>query len=114
MSLASRIAAIRKRRNLGEDEKRRRIYAIKVDALIEVASDLIGLDMDGVRINAASATPQPALFLDVTFSGGELAEPITHQITIVNPPILPARGTETGNERQDLIKALHEMLEGFD
>lgn len=116
MGLVDAIAAIRNRRDLDEDGKRREIYALKVNALIDVINGdgLIGKNLThkGVQftINAVSATPQPALYLNVTFTKPPAAS-VTHQITIVNPPVLPA--AQTGNERQDLVTALHEMLEGF-
>ena len=113
MSIPDAIAAIRALR-LDENEQRRRIYELKTTALIDAAQDLIGRNLTHkgyqFRINAARATDQPALFLDVTFTRPP-GQPVTHQITIVNPPVLPA--ARTGNEKQVLMQALHEMLEGF-
>ena len=116
MGLVDAIQAVRRRRSLDEDGKRKEIYALKTNALIDVINDgLLGkkLTHKGVQftINEARVTDQPALFLDVTFTRPP-ASPVTHQITIVNPPVLPRE--KSGNERQDLITALHEMLEGFD
>lgn len=108
MGIVDAIAAIRARTDLDEDERRRLIYDLKVAALLGVIRVGKTFRHKGVtlRINRAEATAQPALFLDVTFNGS-----VTHQITIVNPPVLPAK--RTGNERKDLRQALHEMLEGF-
>jgi hypothetical protein len=113
MPIPDAIAAIRALR-LDENEQRWRIYELKTTALLDAAQDLIGRNLTHAgyqfRINRAEMTDQPALFLDVTFTRPP-AQPVTHQITIVNPPVLPA--ARTGNERKDLIQALHEMLEGF-
>lgn len=108
MPLVDDIAAIRARPDLDEDERRRLIYDLKVTALLGVIEVGRTFRHKGVRvrINRAEATAQPALFLDVTFNGS-----VTHQITIVNPPVLPAK--RSGNERKDLRQALREMLEGF-
>lgn len=112
MSIIEDIAAIRARLDLDEDERRRLIYALKVAALLGVIRVGRTIKHKGVslRINRAEATAQPALFLDVTFTRPPAA-PVTHQITIVNPPVLPRQ--RTGNERKDLRQALREMLEGF-
>jgi hypothetical protein len=121
MPIVDAIAAIRARKDLDEDRKRRDIYDLKVTALIDViingrprVKPLLGRTVTHkgftFRINAARATDQPALFLDVTFTRPP-GQPVTHQITIVNPPVLPA--ARTGNEKRDLMQALHEMLEGF-
>lgn len=109
MSVVADIAAIRARTDLDEDAKRPLIYAVKVAALLGVIRVGRTIRHNGVRlrINAAHATAQPALFLDVTFT----PPGVTHQITIVNPPVLPR--SPTGNERKDLRQALREMLEGF-
>ena len=117
MGLIDAIAKVRRRRSLDADGKRKEIYALKTGALIDVINDgLLGkkLTHKGYQfvINRAEVTDQPALFLDVTFIKPPAKNPVTHQITIVNPPVLPAE--PSGNERQDLIQALHEMLEGFD
>jgi len=104
MSLVDAIAAVRNRKDLNEDKRRRDIYALKVNALIGVIE--VGKTYGPARINEVRATEQPALYLDITIG------PNTHRITIVNPPVLPRE--RTGNERQDLIQAFREMLEGFD
>jgi len=113
-SIVDRIAAVRMRRDLDEVGQRREIYDIKVTSLIDAAQELLGQTIMrqgwSFCINAVRATEQPALFLDVTFTKPP-ASPVTHQITIVNPPVLPR--ARTGNERNDLRQALHEMLEGF-
>ena len=116
MGIVDAIAKVRRRRSLDEDGKRKEIYRLKTAALIDVINDgLLGkkLTHKGTQfvINSVRATDQPALFLDVTFTRPP-ASPVTHQITIVNPPVLPRE--KSGNERQDLVQALHEMLEGFD
>ena len=121
MSIVDRIAAIRSRLDLDEDGKRPLIYAIKVAALLDVIEHgrprvrpLLGRSIKHkdyrFRINAVRVTEQPALWLDVTFTKPP-ASPVTHQITIVNPPVLPR--VQTGNEKEDLITAIREMLEGF-
>ena len=124
MGIVEDIAAIRARLDLDEDGKRPLIYALKVAALLEVIrhgtprprpiKPLLGRTIRhegySFRINNVSVTPQPALFLDVTFTKPPAA-PATHQITIVNPPVLPR--IRTGNEKEDLITAIREMLEGF-
>ena len=120
MPIPDAIAAIRALR-LDENEQRRRIYDLKVLSLLDVilngrprVKPLLGRTVTHKGftfcINAARATDQPALFLDVTFTRPP-GQSVTHQITIVNPPVLPA--ARTGNEKQDLMQALHEMLEGF-
>jgi len=112
MGIVADIAKIRERLDLNEDERRRLIYGLKVAALLGVIR--VGRDFQhkgiGLRINKAEATAQPALFLDVTFTKPPAAS-VTHEITIVNPPVLPRE--RTGDERKDLRQALREMLEGF-
>jgi len=112
MSIVDAIAEVRTRTDIDEDERRRLIYDLKVKALLGVIRVGRTMRHKGVRlrINRAEATAQPALLLDVTFTKPPAA-PVTHQITIVNPPVLPRE--QTGNERQDLRMALREMLEGF-
>ena len=124
MGIVDDIAAIRARLDIDEDEKRPLIYALKVAALLEVIENgkppprpirpLLGRTFTHngvrVRINAVEVTAQPALKLDVTFRRAPAAA-VTHQITIVNPPVLPR--IRTGNEKEDLIQAIREMLEGF-
>ena len=113
MPLVDEISAIAQSKAT-EGEKRQRIYALKVSALLDVISGLIGRPFQHngllICINSAHATDQPALALDVTFTRPPAA-PVTHQITITNPPLLPRN--RTGNEREDLKAALAEMLEGF-
>ena len=108
MSIADDIAAIRARLDLSEDEQRPLIYALKVKALLKAIKTGKVVKCDGwsFRINEARATDQPALWLDVTF----LRPPsmsVTHQITIVNPPVL------TRERKEDLKTVIAEMLEGF-
>ena len=104
MPVVDDIAAIRRKRSLDEDGKRRQIYSLKAKALLDVIE--IGKTYGVARIEAVRITPEDALFIDATFPSGR------HQITIVNPPVLPRE--RSGNEREDLIKAVSEMLEGFD
>jgi hypothetical protein len=104
MSLVDAIAAVRNRKDLDEDKRRRDIYALKVNALVDVIE--VGKTYGRARIEAVRMTPDHALFIDATFPSGR------HQITIVNPPVLPAK--PTGDERKDLVQALHEMLADFD
>jgi hypothetical protein len=114
MPIVDAIAAVHARQDLHEDDRRRQVYALKVDALLDAVQALLGRTITHAGfsfcINDARATEQPALFLDVTFTRPP-ALPVTHQITIVNPPVLPR--VRSGDERKDLIQALHEMLEGF-
>jgi len=104
MSLVDAIAAVRNRKDLDEDERRRDIYRLKVNALLDVIE--VGKTYGRARIEAVRMTPDNALWIDATFPSGR------HQITIVNPPVLPAN--RSGDERKDLLQALREMLEGFD
>jgi len=111
MTLVEAIASIQSQHDLSEDERRQRTYALKANALRSVIELGREVEHDGFtfRINKAEVTPQQRLFLDVTFARGPTE--VTHQITITNPPVLPRE--RTGNERNDLISAISEMLEGF-
>lgn len=112
MSIVDAIAKVRARSDIDEDERRRLIYDLKVKALLGVIRVGKTIDHKGVKLlfNRAEATAQPALFLDITFTKPPSVS-VRHQITIVNPPVLPREWT--GNERKDLVQALREMLEGF-
>lgn len=110
MSLVDEIAAIRASK---KDERAAtlEIYALKTNALlgvIERGKSVAHKDYT-FRINDARMIGEGRLFLDVTFVRGP--NTVTHQITITNPPVLPRE--RTGNERDDLITAISEMLEGF-
>lgn len=110
MSLIDAIAAIRASK---KDERAQtlEIYALKTNALlgvIERGKTIAHKDYT-FRINDARMVGEGRLFLDVTFARGP--KEVTHQITITNPPVLPRE--RTGNERDDLITAISEMLEGF-
>lgn len=113
MSLVDEIARIIAQPDLDEDERRSRIYALKANALRDVVQPYLGRTVahDGYtfRINSVEVTPQHRLALDVTFARGP--NTVTHQIIITNPPVLPRQ--RTGNERNDLLTAISEMLEGF-
>ena len=106
----ARIAAIRASR---KDERAAtlEIYALKTNALLNVIErgKIVAHKDYTFRINDARMIGEGRLFLDVTFARGPVT--VTHQITITNPPVLPRE--RTGNERDDLITAVSEMLEGF-
>lgn len=110
MSLVDEIAAIRASR---KDERAQtlEIYALKTNALLGVIErgKAVAHKDTTFRINDARMVGEGRLFLDVTFARGPTE--VTHQITITNPPVLPRE--RTGNERNDLITAISEMLEGF-
>jgi len=110
MPLVDEIAAIRASK---KDERAQtlEIYGLKTNALlgvIERGKTVAHTDYT-FRINDARMVGEGRLFLDVTFARGPTE--VTHQITITNPPVLPRE--RTGNERNDLITAISEMLEGF-
>jgi len=113
MTLVDTITATNARRDLSEDEKRQRIYALKANALRDVVTPMLGCATEHTgftfRINSVHVTEQHRLALDVTFTRGD--KEVTHQITITNPPLLPRE--RTGNELQDMATAIREMLEGF-
>lgn len=126
MTVVSDVAAIRARGDLTEDEKRSQIYTVKTVALLDVINNgkpapgpipaLLGriftptIGGYTIRINTARMTAEASLELSVTFNANT-AQAVTHFITIVNPPVIPR--SVTGNEKQDLITAAAEMLEGF-
>jgi len=124
MAIPDDIAAVRGNQSLTADEKRSQIYTIKTTALLDVILNgkpapgpippLLGrtFTKDGVdyHVNSATITPETALEVSVTFTRAP-AEPVTHTIIYVNPPVLPR--IITGNEKQDLIQAAIEMMEGF-
>ena len=110
MSLVDEIAKIRASKT-DERAATLEIYALKTNALlgvIERGRTVAHKDYT-FRINDARMIGEGRLFLDVTFARGP--SEVTHQITITNPPVLPRE--RTGNERDDLIAAISEMLEGF-
>ena len=110
MSLVDAIAKIRASK---KDERAAtlEIYALKTNALLNVIErgKTVAHSDYTFRINDARMIGEGRLFLDVTFARGP--SEVTHQITITNPPVLPRE--RTGNERDDLITAISEMLEGF-
>jgi len=110
MSLVDDIAAIRASK---KDERAQtlEIYTLKTSALLGVirCGHTVQHKDYTFRINDARMIGEGRLFLDVTFVRGP--NTVTHQITITNPPVLPRE--RTGNERDDLITAISEMLEGF-
>jgi len=110
MPLIDDIAAIRASK---KDERAAtlEIYALKTNALLNVIErgKTVAHSDYTFRINDARMIGEGRLFLDVTFARGP--SEVTHQITITNPPVLPRE--RTGNERDDLITAISEMLEGF-
>lgn len=124
MGVVDDIRAARDLKDVSDDDRRRRIYGIKVAALVDVILNgapppqpipaLIGRTVahEGFQfcINQARETSESSLMMSVTFIKPP-AEPVTHLITIVNPPVLPRR--RSGSEKHDLIVAVSEMLEGF-
>lgn len=113
MPIIDQIAAIRASAK-DEREQTLEIYALKTNALLDViGTDRLGqtIEHNGFtfRINDARMVGEGRLFLDVTFARGP--NEVTHQITITNPPILPRE--RSGNEKQDMISAISEMVEGF-
>jgi hypothetical protein len=119
MAIADDIAAIDADGNLTAEQKRAAKYDVKNLALLDVILNgkpapgpippLLGREFtqDGktYRVDAASATAGGALRLIVTINGAQ------HQLVITNPPTLPR--VITGSEKQDLIQAAVEMLDGF-
>jgi hypothetical protein len=124
MPLVDDIAAVRANGNLTDREKDLAVYSIKTTALIDVILNgkpapnpippLLNrtFTLNGVSYltRAARDIGDGTLELIVTFTRAP-AQPVTHTIRIVNPPVLPR--SLTGNEKQDLIQAASEMLEGF-
>ena len=123
MPLIDEITAVRES-NLPDDEKRKAIYDVKSFALVDVIYNgkpapgpippLIQRQFTlasgvGVYLHKAEVLDSGALRLQVTLTKNGVSD--THTITIVNPPVLPRQ--ITGNEKQDLITAASEMLEGF-
>jgi len=110
MSLIDNINKIVAQR-LGEDERRKRIYKLKANALCDVIEPgkIVEHGDFTFCINSAEVTPEYRLKLDVTFKRDSTE--VTHQIIITNPPVLPRE--RTGNEKKDLTTAISEMLEGF-
>lgn len=121
MGIIDDLHAIRSDPNKSEEQKRQECYHLKSSSLVDVIyngkpapnpiSPLIGRDFTidglGVRVNFAKVRDDNSLFVDVTLTRSP-ALPVTHQITIVNPPVIPAQ--MTGDEKQDLIQAAYEML----
>jgi hypothetical protein len=117
MSLVGDIAAIYADGTKTDDQKRLAVYSLKGTALIDVIMNgkpapspippLINrtftLDGKTVRINAATLLPNQSLMISITLNGT-----VNHTNIITNPPILPR--VTTGNEKQDLIQAVSEML----
>jgi hypothetical protein len=124
MPLVDDIAAVRANGNLTDREKDLAVYTLKTTALIDVIRNgkpapnpipaLLGrtFTLNGVsyRINGVKEGVNSSLIVNVTFTRAPAAA-VTHDIIIVNPPVLPK--VLTGNEKQDLIQAASEMLEGF-
>jgi len=115
MSVVNEIAYLHARTDLSEDDRRKQLYQLKTGTLIGVINShfrgkAIAHEGFTFEINKAHVTPEHRLFLDVTFVRPP-AQPVTHQITITNPPLLPRN--RSGNEQEDMIAAIGEMLEGF-
>jgi len=124
MAILDDITAVRDDADLSDDQKRAAIYAIKSSALIDVIWNgkpapnpippLIRQQFTenglGIYIHHAVQTADNDLRIEVTLTRAP-ALPVTLTIVIRNPPVLPRQ--ITGNEKQDLIQAAVEMLEGF-
>lgn len=124
MTIRDDIAAIRADNSKTEREQTLSIYQLKIDALRDVILNgkpapnpippLINrtftLNGTDIRVNACSIVVKngvPMLFIDVTLTKAPAA-PVTHQVYYTNPPVIPA--SETGNERQDRIQCVSELL----
>lgn len=125
MALIDDIANIRARGDLTDEQKFRQISNIKSFALYDVIINgkpapqpipkLLGREFttrDGVTvvINAAALVNEGDLMVTLTLTRPP-ANPVTHTVIFVNPPILPA--IQTGDEKRDLITAASEMVEGL-
>jgi hypothetical protein len=124
MGVLDDIAAVRDDPSLTDDQKRGALRQIKATALVDVINNgkpapnpippLVRRQFDhggiGIYIHHASVTPDGDLRVEVTLTRAP-ALPVTHTIIIRNPPVLPRQ--ISGAERQDLIQAAVEMLEGF-
>lgn len=125
MALIDDIANIRARGDLTDEQKFRQISNIKSFALYDVIINgkpapqpipaLLGREFttrDGVIvvINAAAIINEGDLMVTLTLTRPP-AEAVTKTVIFINPPILPA--IQTGNEKQDLITAASEMVEGL-
>jgi hypothetical protein len=122
MALLDDIATI-SNSGLPEDQKRRAIYDLKTFALVDVIVNgkpvpnpippLLQREFTfnglTIYIHSAIANDDGDLQMGVTFTKDGV--PQTHTIIIRNPPVLPAQ--ITGNEKQDLVQAAIEMMEGF-
>lgn len=121
MAIATDIAAIRARTDMSEEQKRKTIYDLKGNALVDVIYNGSGsippliqrtFTTGGLTIylHKAEVLANGALRIFVTLTRAP-GLPKTEEIILVNPPVLPR--SITGNERQDLIQAAVELLEGF-
>jgi hypothetical protein len=120
MTVASDIEAVRNNGSLNDAQKRAAIYQIKTVALLDVIINgkpapgpippLLGrtFTQNGTTYNVqgARAGANNELLIVIAINGA------AHKLVITNPPTIPA--SITGNEKQDLIQAAMEMLEGFD
>ncbi len=127
MAIRDDIAAIRADNNKTERQQTLDIYALKNEALRDVILNgkpspnpippLINrtftFNGTDIRVNACSIVARggtPMLFIDVTLTRAPAA-PVTHQLYITNPPVLPK--VQSGNQKQDLIQAVSELIESF-
>lgn len=124
MAIRDQIAAIRADSNKTDRQQTIDIYQLKIDALRDVILNgkpapnpippLINrtftLDGTDIRVNTCSIVTKngtPMLFIDVTLTKAP-AQPVTHQVYYTNPPVIPR--TTSGNEKQDLIQCVSEVL----
>ena len=120
MTVASDLAAVEANSGLTDEQKRAARYDIKNVALIDVILNgkpspnpippLINRTFTAhggktYTVRSAVATTDKALKIMVEING------TPHMLFIKNPPCLPQ--SITGNEKQDLIQAAIEMMEGF-
>lgn len=125
MALVDDIAAIRANGSLTAAQKSRAISTLKATALLDVILNgkpppqpitaLIGKEFttrDGVTvfIHAAALVNDGDLMVTLTLTRAP-ANPVTHTVVFVNPPVIPA--ISTGDEKRDLIQAASEMVEGL-
>lgn len=130
MTVRTDIAAIRADGTKTERQKELAVYAYKnaqlrdvivngkpapnpIPPLLNRTFTQNGID---VRVNGCSLVNRlgddgatvEVLYINVTLTPQATGIPITHQLFLVNPPVIPE--SETGNEKQDLIAAATEIL----
>lgn len=106
------IAAVYADASLDEAQRRAAVYRIKAQALLDVITTggLLGREYthNGATylIREVIAGPQDHLIFGLLINGTK------HTVHIVNPPLMPSK--PTGDERNDMLTAVVEMLDGFD